>query len=407
MLGSSPTVTRVLRGELCAGCGLCAALAPQAITMATPAPGFNRPVLRGAVPPEVEKVIAHTCPGVVVAPWDQDRSNNIHPYWGPWRQVATGYATDAKVRYEGSSGGALSALAIHALETGLVDRVIHVAADEQHPTRNVMQCSTTAAEILAGAGSRYSPSSPLEQVDKILSDGGKVAFVGKPCDVSALRRLAAVDARVNDHVAVMLSFFCGGMPSHQGATRILDALGVVEDELVSFRYRGRGWPGYAVGTQADGSSVEMTYAESWGGHLSKEVQFRCKICPDAVGGVADIAGADAWYGGESGYPSFDEQDGRSLMVVRTAVGEMLVRSALAAKAIVAEALPIDEIDLMQPAQARRKRLVKARLTALQTTLQPRPIFQGVLVNEAAKRGSVSDAVKNFAGTVRRVLIGKR
>ena len=55
----------------------------------------------------------------------------------------------------------------------------------------------------------------------------------------------------------------------------------------------------------------MSYADSWGAHLSKHVQFRCKICPDAVGGVADIACADAWYGGDSGYPQFDEAAGRS------------------------------------------------------------------------------------------------
>jgi coenzyme F420 hydrogenase subunit beta len=77
----------------------------------------------------------------------------------------------------------------------------------------------------------------------------------------------------------------------------------------------------ATATAHDGRTAEMTYERSWGHHLSREVQFRCKICPDAVGGVADIACADAWYGGETGYPTFEEQSGRSLVVTRTAVGE--------------------------------------------------------------------------------------
>ncbi|MFX8820896.1 Coenzyme F420 hydrogenase/dehydrogenase, beta subunit C-terminal domain, partial [Acinetobacter baumannii] len=87
------------------------------------------------------------------------------------------------------------------------------------------------------------------------------------------------------------------------------------------------------------------------------MQFRCKICQDAVGGVADIACADAWYGGESGYPTFEEKDGRSLIIARTNAGQRLIESGQAAAAIKIEVLDVDQIDLMQPSQARRKRLV--------------------------------------------------
>jgi coenzyme F420 hydrogenase subunit beta len=37
----------------------------------------------------------------------------------------------------------------------------------------------------------------------------------------------------------------------------------------------------------------MSYADSWGGILSRHVQFRCKICPDGTGGFADVVCADA------------------------------------------------------------------------------------------------------------------
>lgn len=405
MLPSSPTVDRVLKGQLCTGCGLCASVAPDSIGMEVVAPGFNRPVQGAPLPEAAEQEIARACPGRVIASWEG--APNIHPYWGPWRAVGTGYATDPRVRYEGSSGGALSALAIHALETGLVDRVMHVTADPEHPTRNIMLCSTSPEQVLLGAGSRYAPSSPLAQINQALSDGGSIAFIGKPCDVSALRRLGQGDERVARHVPLMLSFFCGGLPSHRGAERILAAMGVAPDQLASFRYRGRGWPGTAAATAHDGRVAEMSYAQSWGGHLSKEVQFRCKICADPVGGVADIACADAWYGGDDGYPSFEEEDGRSLIVTRTVVGEDLLRSAVAAKALDVQDLPIDEIDAMQPSQARRKRLVAARLAALTVAMQPRPDMDGACVREAARRGGRVEQAKNFAGTLRRLVRGDR
>jgi len=400
----SPTVARVVAGELCTGCGLCAAVAEGGIRMESAEPGYARPVQTAGVTPEAEAVIASACPGAVVAPWS--RAAGVDPYWGPCRQVLTGAATSDEVRFEGSSGGAISALLVHALESGLVDRVLHIAPDPQDPTRNVTAISRTPAEVIERAGSRYTSSSPLADIGTALAEGGAMAFVGKPCDASALRRLARSDARVERHVRLVISFFCGGIPSHAGVGRILGALGVPGEEVLEFRYRGRGWPGNCVATTAE-RVAEMSYADSWGKHLSKEVQFRCKICPDAVGGVADIACADAWYGDEEGYPSFDEQEGRSLIITRTDAGDRLLESALAKGALSVEPLPIAEIEKMQPSQARRKRLILARTAALPFALQPRPRMQGLQVAAAARRAPMGEAIRNFLGTLRRTWRGTR
>jgi coenzyme F420 hydrogenase subunit beta len=234
-----------------------------------------------------------------------------------------------------------------------------------------------------------------------------LAFVGKPCDASALRQLGERDPRVAQHVPLILSFFCGGIPSHDGVGRVLEAMGVAGAPLRAFRYRGRGWPGNAAALTLDDRTAEMTYAESWGGYLSKEVQFRCKICPDAVGGVADIACADAWYGDEAGYPKFEEAEGRSLIVVRTEAGERLLASALRAKVLEADILEASEIDKMQPHQARRKRLILARVAALPMLLQPFPRMSGLKLFEAARRAPLAEALKNLLGTARRTLLGRR
>lgn len=401
----SPTVNRVVRGQLCTGCGLCASLSPDTIKMGLVAPGYSRPTSLGPVSPAAEQKISQTCAGAVVAPWSD--APNIDAYWGPWRRVMTGHAVDQGTRFQGSSGGVISALLIHALISGLVDRVVHVLADPDNPTDNVMTCSTTPAEVLAGAGSRYTASSPLEQMERELSRGGAMAFVGKPCDVSALRRLATIDPRVDAHVKVAVSFFCGGMPSRNGVDRILAAMGVERDDVAAFRYRGQGWPGTAAATTHAGSVVEMSYGESWGDFLSKEVQFRCKICPDAVGGVADIACADAWYGDKNGYPEFEERDGRSLIVSRTERGDRLLEDAIAFGCVVTEPLDLGEIERMQPAQARRKRLVGGRIAALMFTLQPRPDVRGTMIAEAAKRASPREGMRNFLGTIRRILLRRR
>ncbi len=401
MTGASPTVSAVLAADLCSGCGLCAGISAGAITMIDQAPGYARPLQRAPVTADVEQRIAASCPGRVVAPWSERDAR--HPYWGPWRGVLTGAATDPSARFAGASGGALSALLIHALETAMVDRVLHVVAVPLCPTGIRMRWSLDRAVILMGAGSRYAPSSPLAALEAALAEDFRFAFVGKPCDVSALRQYARTDARVATQVPIMLSFFCGGLPSHEGARGVIRAMGLSPDEVTEFRYRGQGWPGPTLARTADGRQRQMAYADSWGRHLSREVQFRCKICPDAVGGVADIACADAWYGDASGYPQFEEQDGRSLIITRTAAGEALLQSAQAAGAIETAPLPIDEIERMQPAQAQRKRMIVARTMGVRAAHQAVPRMRGLDVGKAAGNGRWSHSAHNFLGTFRRVI----
>lgn len=386
---------------------MCAGISDGAISMAIDDKGFARPEVRGTVAPHVEAAIAKACPGAIVAPWPVNFEGDVHPSWGPYRQCSTGHATDDEVRFAGSSGGLLSALAIHALESGLVDAVVHVRGSEIQPTANDVTVSRDRAAVLAAAGSRYGPSAALAQLGQLLSLDERYLVIGKPCDISALRQLGTVDARVSRTFPFMLSFFCGGLPSAHGTEAIVRALGFAPEELTAFRYRGMGWPGTASATSADGRTATMSYEQSWGKFLSGRVQYRCKICPDAVGGTADIAGADAWYGGESGYPKFDQRDGRSLAMVRSAAGEALLQSALAAGTCTVTPLPITEVDLMQPAQARRKRLVRARLLAARIMRQPVPMMRGLMVEQAAQGASIKDQVKNVLGSVKRIWTGNR
>lgn len=402
----SPTVEKVVSGQLCSGCGLCAGVSGGGITMDIDAAGFARPVVLGAPDASAEARIAAACPGARIAPWDGSDSP-VHPYWGPVATVATGHACNDEIRHLGSSGGMLTALAIHALESGLVDGVIHVAMDKDQPLRTATRLSRSRAEVIAGTGSRYSPSSPLQSIDTWLDSGERYAFIGKPCDVSALRQLARIDARVDRTIVLMMSFFCGGIPSVRGSEAVVRAMGMDPSALSTFRYRGNGWPGKARAESHDGKAAEMRYAECWGDILSKHVQFRCKICPDAVGGVADIACADAWYGGESGYPKFEEQEGRSLVITRTATGMAMLDNAVAAGACVTDSLDIGEVDLMQPSQARRKRLVLARTLACSVAVQPVPVMSGLAIGVAARRAGPVDFIRNFLGTLRRILRSQR
>lgn len=402
----SAVLARVERGQLCTGCGLCAAIAPAAVTMAMVDPGYLRPLQSSALTVAQDADIATACPGLMVDESDHAPAPAWDPLWGPVHFVGTGHATDAALRHQASSGGVISALLIHALATGLVDHVVQTGADPDVPTGNQTRISTSDSDILAAAGSRYTASAPLAGLEDWLARPGRIAFVGKPCDVSALRARARQDPRINARVPLMLAFFCAGIPSAAGTGRILDRLGVDPDDVTAFRYRGDGWPGFAKATLKDGSTRQMSYSDSWGDILSKEVQFRCKICPDATGNVADVACADAWEGDERGYPSFEEQDGRSLVIARTIAGAALLAEARAAGRIQTQPLEIAAIAAMQPAQARRKKQILSRLAALIVTGRPWPRYRGLRLWAAAARENPIAQARSFAGLVRRLMQGR-
>jgi coenzyme F420 hydrogenase subunit beta len=151
----------------------------------------------------------------------------------------------------------------------------------------------------------------------------------------------------------------------------------------------------------------MSYRDSWGGILSKHVQFRCKICADGVGDAADIVCADAWHGDEQGYPTFSEAEGRSLILSRTKLGEEVLQSAIDAREISVQPLDISEIPGMQPGQVSRMRMLVARMAALWVTAQPRPEYVGFNLLPAARGASLWMLLRNFLGTGRRVILGRR
>lgn len=401
---ASPVLERVSKGQLCSGCGACAAVAPDAVKMQLSDDGFLRPAQEKKLDSFQEKTIESVCPGVGL---HLDQSTGVDdPLWGPYIGVYSGYATDPDLRRHASSGGGLSALAVYLLESGSVDRVLQIGADPVTPIANHNIVSLTADAVFENAGSRYAPSAPLADLEEHLATDLKYAFIGKPCDVAALRALARVDKRVNERIIYMLSFFCAGVPSLHGAKEVVSKLGVANSDVAQFRYRGDGWPGFAKVTLKDGRQAKMSYAESWGGILSRHVQFRCKICPDGTGSFADVVCADAWESDDKGYPIFMEREGISLVMSRTKAGEALVRDAVQASRLHIDSFDISQLAQIQPGQTQKRRFVLSRLAALYVMRRPRPAFSGFHLWSNAKQAAPAKSLKNFIGTLRRIVMGK-
>ncbi|WP_103062110.1 Coenzyme F420 hydrogenase/dehydrogenase, beta subunit C-terminal domain [Actinomyces qiguomingii] len=392
-------ITRVVDSLNCSGCGLCAQF--EGVTMQLEN-GFMRPVVdpQGAARTNADDLrhFRACCPGIRVqaqrgagAHWDPD----FGPVLGAWQA----HAVDETIRHEGSSGGALTAITSWLLESGRACRVIGATKDREDPSRTRSVSVQAAPQVRALAGSRYAPTANAA-VSEAVSTG--TAFVGKPCEAQAVRRLS----QERGQRPTIISFFCAGTPDQRATDKLLDELftGTGADRtrpLCDMRYRGHGWPGEFTAVAADGTTVTTSYSESWGSALGPTVQWRCRVCPDGVGEYSDITASDFWRATPDGYPDFTEGAGVSALLARTAHGLQIIQEAVRAGVIAVAPLDLDDLRAVQPYQHERRDHLVSRRTAARVMGLRTPRMQGFGIWWRALRRP-RDSWRQFRGSLSRL-----
>jgi coenzyme F420 hydrogenase subunit beta len=394
----------VAEQRLCSGCGVCASVAPEGITMVDDLAAGRRPLqLVPGDRPEIQQALA-ACPGASLGheperfPAGVDAT--LLPGWGPVLEMWEGYAADPELRFGGSSGGAASALALHMIEAG-AHGALHIAARADAPLLNETVLSRTRDELLARTGSRYAPASPGDGLARIEAAPAPCVFIAKPCDVGGVAKAAALRPGLAANLALTIAVFCAGTPTTRGTLEMVRSMGFDRPEDVhSVRYRGNGWPGEAVATGVkDGvaHTASLSYADSWGAILQKHRQWRCHLCLDHTGEFADVSVGDPWYREiEPGEP------GRSLVVARTERGRAAVRAAIAAGHLVLEPAGPDLLPRSQPNLLVTRGAVWGRIATLRALRLPAPRFTNMPSFGAWWRLPLRAKARSTLGTARRV-----
>ncbi len=401
----------IVEQGLCIGCGLCQAVAgPQRVAVTKSSSGYLHPTVVGPLDHATVDVIYDVCPGTRVDGLPEhlvDDDTKIDNVWGPWRRIVRAWAAEPAVRFEGSTGGVLTALGQYLLSSERVDAVLHVRASTEEPTFGEAVLSFTEADVLAGAGSRYGPTAPLLTINEALDRGKTLAFIAKPCDIAALRNLARHDRRVDELVRYWLTPVCGGFGAPSFTANFVKGLDVDPEELTDFRYRGRGCPGPTVATTAE-ASHERHYLDYWGDDSTSWVlPWRCRICPDGIGDSADLAVSDTWPGGSPTRQESVDDPGTNAVVARTVAGQQLLEAAEADGAVVIEYdVTPDDMSIYQPHQMHKKYAVDARFKALGDAGRIVPETNRLRLAELAAELPVSVNRYQREGTARRLAEGK-
>lgn len=398
MARTAQSISEVVKSGLCIGCGLCEAVTRGRVKMTLTSLGGLRPNAVNAFTAEEEDRLLAACPGVVAHPRTQTDAET-DGIWGAYSTMRYAWAEKPDVRFKAATGGVLTALGMHLLDSGTVDFVLHVSADPERPMRSQWVMSETADEVFERAGSRYGPVAPLAGVISALDRGQPFAIIAKPCDIGAVHALSKTDERVDQLCVARLVMVCGGQSRLGKSQRLLVEFGLQEDEVSLFRYRGYGNPGLTTVETKDGRAFHKTYLELWEDEGTWELETRCKLCPDPLGEAADIAAADVWPGGG---PS-GEDEGFNGIIVRSRRGEDLVRSAVAAGHLVlGDPITPRQFDDFQPHQVRKKHALDARFTGMADAGLPVIDTTGLRLRELGQNLSEEARSNQIAGVRQRV-----
>lgn len=397
------TVQDVTEWGLCIGCGACAYICPENITLVNVLSEGIRPKLEQSSCGQCDDCLK-VCPGIYVAhSTDQDRGNvipGLMKSWGPVLEVWEGYATDPQMRYNGSSGGLASAIALYCIEKGKMHGLLHIGQDEKIPLKNRTVLSVSRSEIVARTGSRYAPASPCDGLSMVSAAPDPCVFIGKPCDVTAVTLARSLRSELAEKMGVTIGIFCAGTPSSQGTLGLLKKVGIDPNTVEELRYRGKGWPGkFSVKIKGEDAPREvMTYLDSWS-FLEKYRPYRCHLCPDPTSEFADIACGDPWY------RSIEEGElGQSMALVRTERGREILRGAIEAGYVILKKADPAILGNSQREVLQKRGAVWGRILAMKIFGIPTPKLRGFSLFENWLRLSFKDKLKSTFGTARRILL---
>lgn len=387
------TIQWVVKRGLCTGCGTCAGICPhEALTMVIDPK-------RGCYIPRIDKgkctrcgLCVDVCPGHGVdfeglssaLMGDIPEDIALGRYLGCY----VGHALDKDMRYDGASGGLVTALLVFALEHGHIDGALVTRMRPGKPLEPRAFIARTKAEILSAAQSKYCPVAAGMALEKILNSEGRFAVVGLPCHIQGIRKAEQHIPKLKDRIRYHISIACSINYSFRGTQAVLRGLGIPPESVETLAYRGRGWPGSMRIRQQDGSETMVPHKDYYK-QLGPFSLRRCTLCSDMFGELSDLSCGDAWVPGVIG----TDKVGSSFALTRTAEGEELLEAAAAEEAVELSDLDVGELAASQSHAIFKKRKLNARMTLFRWTGRSVPTYRQKLLKP--NRSDYMDMLKFY------------
>ena len=129
---------------------------------------------------------------------------------GYYRKVLLAQAVDPRLRELSHSGGVVTAVLMNSVKKGFIDSAIVSRAEKETPLKLQPSISLVPDDLFSAVDATYSPSAVASAFGKAVHEYGKtkIAFVGTPCQVLALRKLEAWEHKIMDSLKLIIGFIC-------------------------------------------------------------------------------------------------------------------------------------------------------------------------------------------------------
>lgn len=307
----------------CTGCGACVSACPKScIRMSTTGTIHNYPVVN-----KEDCIACGKCVSVCPPLNSENRSAKTIPepieqaFYAAWNK-------DSEIRKSATSGGVACGLYQTALAHGY--HICGTAFDNQWHLRHVL--SSESNDIEKFKGSKYLQSDTyliFNEIKELINKGGKVLFVGTPCQVDALCRVVPENTRSQ---LITCAILCHGVNSPMVWEDFIHALEQKEKQkIVSYNFRSKtfGWGKLAVDyTLANGKKkVQKASRNQFHYWFGQHYMLRPSCIKCAYRGFqryADITIGDFW-GIKNIMPDLDTKEGISVLITSTTSGQSFVQ----------------------------------------------------------------------------------
>lgn len=163
------------------------------------------------------------CPEISELDEEVKLKTDWQPPLGRVMDITAARSTDPEVLSRGTDGGVVTSLLIRLLELKRIDGAI--VSHKIGPFQRIPWLAKTKEEILEAAGFHFETSHGMKLYADIFSTfspsvlelshivGGhlnRVAFVGTPCQINAMRRMQALGIIPSDSIKYYFGLFCSG-----------------------------------------------------------------------------------------------------------------------------------------------------------------------------------------------------
>ena len=308
---------KVIRSEICCRCGTCEAFCPRIEHKE------NKPALV-EYDPLCGLCFAY-CPRTFLDMGELEaklfgRTRNADEALGIFKKAVSAQA--GALQSKAQDGGVATALLVQALESGIIDCAVVTDRDEEW--RTVARVVTTADEVKAAAGTKYTISNSVYAVKEAMEKGyKKIGFVGTPCQIQALRKVQLLDEPYDfgqKKIVLLVGLFCMENFDYDELMEglVKGKFGLSPKDVARFEISKGMFRVIDKSGKAHEVKIEETDAYTFKG---------CGPCFDFASELADVS-----------VGSVGSAGGWSTVLMRTDAGEKLYAATLAAGAVQEKAI---------------------------------------------------------------------